>query len=163
VFGTLAHQLLAGIEPIPEPVAIEIEKADHDGERIADHKKSLGIFRSALGLLSGPVRVILDGLDEASERSQDLIFAGFRELVESAGSFVKLIVTGREELESSLRIHSRVPFYKVPVSAEAIALDIGSYVQASTRRRIADGSLVLRDCNLEQTIVEALVEGAKGM
>jgi hypothetical protein len=163
VFGTLARQLLAGIELIPEPLAIEIEKADHDGERIADYKQSFGIFRSALGLMSGPVRVIFDGLDEASERSQDLISAGFKELVESPNFLVKLIVTGREELGSSLRIHSRVPFYKVPVSADAIAFDIGSYVQASTRRRIADGSLVLRDCNLERVIVEALVKGAKGM
>jgi hypothetical protein len=56
-----------------------------------------------------------------------------------------------------------VPFFRIPVSANVISLDIEKYVQASTRQRIADGSLVISDPDLEQLIVKELVKGAKGM
>lgn len=49
------------------------------------------------------------------------------------------------------------------ISPSAVAVDINSYVRASTRRRILDGSLVIRDPSLEETIILELVKGAKGM
>lgn len=128
-----------------------------------DYKKSLGFFKTVLELSNTPVRVVLDGMDEASDSSQELVFAGFREVTESTTVSLKLIVTGRDELDPLLRLHSRTPLFKVLISADAIALDIGAFVQASTRRRIQEGLLVIRDPLLEEVITKALVEGAKGM
>ena len=50
VFGTLTRQLLAGIEPIPENLATEIERTDHDGERMLDCKKTLSFLKKAVEL-----------------------------------------------------------------------------------------------------------------
>lgn len=163
MFGTLARQLLAVIDPVPEALAVEIERADHDGDRMLDYKKTLGFFKTILELSKVLLSIVFDGLDETSDRSQELIFAGLKETLEHSAAVVKLIVTGREEIGTSLRVTSGVPFYTVPVSAEAIALDIGAYVKASTRRRIANGSLLIRDPKLEEVIIQALIEGAKGM
>lgn len=76
---------------------------------------------------------------------------------------IKLLVTGREELRSALKINANVSFLPILISPSTIALDIGSYVRASTRRRILDGSLAIRDSKLEEIIVEELINGAKGM
>jgi hypothetical protein len=49
------------------------------------------------------------------------------------------------------------------MASNALSLDIEKYVRASTRRLILDGSLAIRDPDLEQLIVSELVDGAKGM
>jgi hypothetical protein len=86
-----------------------------------------------------------------------------KHLIEKYGFSVKLLITAREELGSLLMLDPGIPFSRVPISSSAISLDIENYVQASTRRRISDGSLVISDPDLEQLIVSELVNGAKGM
>lgn len=163
MFGTIAREILASLNLIPEPLATDIEQVEHDGERIIDHSKALDLLKRSIELLSTPTRLVFDGLDEATENSQKIISNGFREILESPSTPLKLLITGREELGSLLRINPRILFWKIPISAETIALDIGRYVRASTRRRIVDGSLVIQDPTLEEMIVEELVKGAKGM
>jgi hypothetical protein len=76
---------------------------------------------------------------------------------------MKLFFTGREDFLPLFRLNPGVPSFKISVSATAISQDIESYVRASTRRRIADGLLVIQNPNLEDLIVQELVKGAKGM
>ncbi len=145
------------IEILPETLALEIEQVEHDGEKLANSQAALIILQKSLEVVPGPVFVVLDGLDEAIEPSQLLICNNLKKLIERSGVSIKLFITGRDELESN------VPFSRVPVSSAAISLDIENYVRSSTRRRIADGLLVITDPNLEQLIVDELVKGAKGM
>jgi hypothetical protein len=159
----MARQALEKVEVLPETLASEIEQADHDGERLTDPSKSFILLQKSLELVPGPIFLVLDGLDEATESSQTLICGKLKQLIEKLGFSVKLLITGREELGSLLMLDISVPFSRVPISPNAISLDIGNYVRASTRRRILDGSLVISDPDLEQLIVSELVNGAKGM
>jgi hypothetical protein len=73
VFGTLTRQALEKVEILPETLASEIEQAEHDGERLTDISKALAILQKSFQLVPGPLYLILDGLDEATESSQNLI------------------------------------------------------------------------------------------
>jgi hypothetical protein len=163
VFATMARQALEKVEILPETLASEIEQADHDGERLTNPSQSLILLQKSLELVPGPVFLVLDGLDEATESSQTLLCSKLKHLIEKYGFSVKLLITAREELGSLLMLDPGIPFSRVPISSNAISLDIENYVRASTRRRILDGLLVISDPDLEQLIVSELVNGAKGM
>lgn len=162
MFGTLARQCLEGMETF-ESLADDIEQAGHDGERLTDQSKALDLIQKAVNLYARQFYIVIDGLDEANESSQKVICNGLRQLLNNASVGIKLFITGREELGSLLRIKPTVVFYSVLVSPTAIEFDIDSYVRASTRLRIKEGSLVIRDPALEELIVQELVKGAKGM
>lgn len=163
MFTTLARQALEKVEVLPETLASEIERADHDGERLTDPTKALVLLQKSLELVPGPIYLILDGLDEATESSQTFLCNKLKHLIQTSAIPVKLFITGREDLQSVLTLDPNIPFSRIPISSTAISLDIENYVRASTRRRILDGLLVIRDPGLEQLIVNELVIGAKGM
>ncbi|KAE8442960.1 hypothetical protein EG329_002498 [Mollisiaceae sp. DMI_Dod_QoI] len=163
VFGNLARQILEKRDTIPEALAVTIEEADHDGDRLIDHSKALHLLQQCIETLSHPWCIILDGLDECTESSQRIIFEGLRHLLHRNGSTVKLFITGRAELDASLKLKASIPILHIPISSSAIALDIESYVQATIRHRISSGALVVRDPKLEDLIVGKLVVGAQGM
>jgi hypothetical protein len=162
VFGTLARQCLDRVESF-ESLAKEIEQAGHDGDRLTDQSMALYILKQSIYIYSKRVYIVVDGLDEASELSQKAIYDGLKQLLENAPKGIKLLLTGRDDLGSSFGIVPTLKFNSIPISPTAIALDIDSYVRASTRRRITEGSLVVQDPSLEELIVGELVKGAKGM
>lgn len=162
IFGTLARQALEKVDVIPESLACEIEEADHDGERMTDQSRAHQILRRCIELLPQPLFIFLDGLDEASESAQAVSCRGLSQILNDTSHPIKLFLTGREHLRSLLD-SPFVPFSSILMSPRTIAMDINNYVRASTRRRILDGSLVIRDPKLEETIVSELVKGAKGM
>lgn len=163
VFGTLARQALERLEVVPEPLATDIERSDHDGERLLDPMKAAEFLERAIDLLPNPTFVIFDGLDEAEESAQKIICNGLRHSVNYATIPIKLLITGREETSSLLRIRATIPFSKISMSPSTIDMDIANYVRASTRRRISEGLLNIQDPMLEERIVQELVKGAKGM
>ena len=159
----MARQALEKLEVLPETLASEIEQAEHDGEKFADPSKALIILQKSFHLVPDPVYLILDGLDETTESAQNLICNNLKQLFERTGLPINLLITGREDLSSSLMLEPSITFFRVSMASNAIALDIEKYVRASTRRLILDGSLVIRDPDLEKLIVSELVDGAKGM
>jgi hypothetical protein len=163
VFGTLARQILEKNEIIPEPLASTIEQAGQDGDRLADDSKALDILQQCIETYSQSLYVILDGLDECTESSQKIICDGLRHLMHREGPSVKLYITSRAEVSTLLELKSSIPMFCIPISSSTIALDIESYVRASTRHRITIGSLVIQDPQLEDLIVTKLVDGAEGM
>ena len=146
-----------------DSLADDIEQAGHDGECLTDQSKALDLLQKAAHLYAKQFYLVLDGLDEANESSQKLICDGLRQLLDNASVGIKLFITGREELGPLLRMKQTVMSYSILVSPNSIEMDIDSYVRASTRRRITEGSLVIRDPALEELIVQELVKGAKGM
>lgn len=163
VFGAMARQALEKLEVLPETLASEIEQAEHDGEKLADPSQALIILQKSFHLVPDPIYLILDGLDEATESAQNLICNNLKQLFGRTGLPIKLLITGREDLSSSLMLEPAITFFRVSMASNAIALDIEKYVRGSTRRLILDGSLVIRDPDLEKLIVSELVDGAKGM
>jgi hypothetical protein len=164
VFGALARQALERLNTIPDALALEIEQADHNGDTISDPQTALHILRRSIGLLSGQMHIVFDGIDEVSESAKKILFDSFRSLLDNPILRLKLFITGREEIEEELlHIKRTIAFSKILVSSAVISQDIESYIRASTRNRIEAGALALQDGSLEGLIVEKLVEGAKGM
>jgi hypothetical protein len=153
VFGALAKQALERLSTIPDTLGLEIEQADYDGDRISDPQKALHILKRSIGLLSGQMHIVFDGIDEVSESSKRILY----------DNWIKLFITGREEIEELLHIKRKIAFSKVLLSAAVISQDIENYVRASTRNRIEAGALAIQDPSLEVLIVERLLQGAKGM
>jgi len=165
VFGALTRQALGQVEVIPEPLATEIEYANHNGERLLDPTQAIRFLQQSLEVSSKSMHfyVVFDGLDEATESSQNIICNGLRNILSEPSIPVKLFITGREDLGSLLRVNSTTSFFRIPVSTTIVDLDIASYIRASTKRRIAERLLVVQDPSLEELIVQELVKGAKGM
>jgi hypothetical protein len=163
VFGALAKQALERLSTIPDALGLEIEQADYDGDRISDPQNALHILRRSIGLLSGQMHIVFDGIDEVSESSKRILYDSFRSLLDNPILRIKLFITGREEVEELLHIKQTIAFSKILVSQIVISQDIESYVRASTRNRIDSGALAIQDPLLERLIVERLVQGAKGM
>ncbi|KUJ07177.1 uncharacterized protein LY89DRAFT_370709 [Mollisia scopiformis] len=163
VFGTLARQILERQETLPEPLAPTIERAEHDGDRLTDHSEAFRLLVQCIEIATHPLCIVLDGLDECTEHSQKIICDGLQHLLHLDNLKLKVFITARAELESSLKLRPSISSLSISISSATIALDIGSYVRASTRHRISNGSLVMQDPSLEELIVDKLVNGAKGM
>ncbi|KAK0118571.1 hypothetical protein ONS95_007457 [Cadophora gregata] len=163
LFGALARQVLGKLKSIPETLAATIENAAHDGDRLTDSSCALESLRKGIELCSDPIYISVDGIDELTEESQKTICHGLKDLIDGNSVPIRLFLTGRQDLSSLLHIPSIVPFTSISVAPSVIASDIRNFVQASTRRRVAEGMLVLQDSSLEELIVEKLVNGARGM
>ncbi len=163
IFGTLTRQLLEKVEPLPENLASIIEKLEHDGEQLTSSEKVLELLLQAIQIHPHLIYFVLDGLDEASEKSQKTVHQGLDKCLTASSTVLKLLLTGREELKSQLSIPTSVAYHRVLISQKAIGPDIECYVRASTQCRISNGSLVIQDRMLEDIIVSELVKGAKGM
>ncbi|KAL2064621.1 hypothetical protein VTL71DRAFT_3758 [Oculimacula yallundae] len=163
LFGTLARQVLKSIELVPEPLAIAIEEASHDGNRLTDHSCALDLLLKCIATCTAPIYISIDGLDEMTEESQKITCKCLRQAINDDELPIMLFLTGREDLQPLLQLKSSVPFSRISITASLISSDIRSYVQASTRRRIVEGSLVLGDQSLEAVIVDELVRSAQGM
>jgi len=98
VFATLARQALEQVEILPESLVAEIEQAEHDGEKLSNPSKALMILQKSLELVRGPIFLVLDGLDEATELSQILICKNLKQLIEQSRLAVKVFITGRDEV-----------------------------------------------------------------
>jgi hypothetical protein len=158
VFGALAKQALERLSTIPDTLGLEIEQADYDGDRISDPQKALHILKRSIGLLSGQMHIVFDGIDEVSESSKRILYDNFRSLLDNPILRIKLFITGREEIEELLHIKRKIAFSKVLLSAAVISQDIENYVRASTRNRIEAGALAIQDPSLEVLIVESLLQ-----
>ena len=163
LFGTLARQVLVKMEGIPEDLAIAIENAAQDENRLTDTSCALGLLRRSIEQCEDPINIAIDGIDEMTEQSQKTICSGLKELMNGDLSPIRLFLTGRENLSRSLDIPSTLPFTSISISSSMITSDIRKFVEASTRRKIVEGTLVLQDPGLEELIVSELVSGAKGM
>ncbi|KAH7416746.1 hypothetical protein BKA64DRAFT_701531 [Cadophora sp. MPI-SDFR-AT-0126] len=163
LFGTLARQVLGKLESIPEALATAIEKTPHDGDRVTDGSCALDFLRRGIELCGDPIYIALDGIDELTEQSQKATCNGLKELINGCLVPIRLFLTGREDMSSLLVVPSTIPFTSISVIPSVITSDIRKFVQASTRRRIVEGTLVLQDPSLEELVVDELVSGAQGM
>jgi hypothetical protein len=160
VFATMARQILEPLPRIPEALLHSIEHANHDGDKLTDHRKTLDILRDAIHYVE-EARIILDGMDELSERSQKIVCEGLREVWQGTDAVVKFFITGREDPSSMILVNDKI--LRVQILPSSISTDISQYVRDATSFLLSKGELVLQDSSLQEVIVEKLVEGAHGM
>lgn len=163
MFGALSRQLLDRTALIPESLEVAIEQAPHDGDSFTDQEYMLELLRQLLSLQPNAAYIVLDGLDEMSENSRQLVCTAMSELVNNLLVSSRIILTARADLKPVFALQSAIKYIGVAVASSNISFDIESYVRHSVRSRILHGDMFLEDPALEEIIVNRLVQGAKGM
>jgi hypothetical protein len=112
VFGALAKQALERLSTIPDALGLEIEQADYDGDRISDPQNALHILRRSIGLLSGQMHIVFDGIDEVSESSKRILYDSFRSLLDNPILRIKLFIISNKQLHFPKFLYHRLLFRK---------------------------------------------------
>lgn len=159
-YDTLARALLERIE-IPKAVADDIQHIYHHGSRSPDAEEVLKIL-SAITMEFENVTFVIDGLDEMEERDRFCISRSLKELLITRKKTTRLFITSRDNPAFTFTTVSSTEF-REQASLEALATDIDAFVRHSVWALLDVGSLKLLDSELEETIVNTLVHGAKGM
>jgi hypothetical protein len=103
----------------------------------------------------------VDGLDELKEDERQIVYSSLRDLL-SINKITKLFLSSRND-ESQTMGSDRTSKYRICLLPEKISIDINSYIRHAVRNLRAGGRLAIRDPWLERDVLDALVDGAKGM
>lgn len=160
IFGSIAHGLLKNIE-IPSSVQTLIEKAYCDGVRTPQLGEILAILKTTVETSFDSVTIVVDGLDEIKEDERQLVYHNLRDIL-SVNKVIKVLLSSRND-ESQTAGLSGVHTYRIQMLPEKISTDISGYVCHAVHTLQAGRRLVLRDHALEMEILNALIDGAKGM
>ena len=152
--------MLELLSQIPEALLESVEHANHDGEKLTDHYRTLNVLRHSIDYV-GQARIVLDGMDELSENSQKIVCAVLQDLLQKTDAVIKLFVTGREDPVSMIQAKENI--FSVQILPSRISTDIAQYVLDTTSSLLNKGDLVLQDPSLQDLIVQKLVEGAHGI
>ena len=117
------------------------------------------LLHAALQSCSG-LRVIVDGLDECERNVQEAITGTLCHLVTVGDTFVKVLITSRDETHLLARLRG---FGRVHISSHASKADIRSYISRSIESNLASGNLTLQNQALKDEIIFRLAEKAQGM
>jgi hypothetical protein len=165
-FGTLARQLLNNVDPLPESLLVEIEQAEHDGEQLATTEIAVEILQSVIKIHASsttPVYILVDGIDEMAEKSQECILRSLKKILTIPDIVVKLFVTSREDLKPHFATGAEISISAISMTDDTIGLDISAFVKSSVRKRILEGTIVVQDPGLEHLVTDSLIQGARGM
>ena len=106
--------------------------------------------------------VIIDGLDECELGEIRMVAQGVSKLCTSSAKSLKILCTGRPELEREL-FKGFQPKYKITLTGEEVDMDITRYITTTLDQRLEDKQLKLGDPIVILKIVEALQKGSQGM
>jgi hypothetical protein len=160
ILGSIVHSLLQDID-IPESVQALIEKSYSDGTRVPQPQELLPIIKIVVETCFDSVILVIDGIDEIKEEERRTILYNLKDILKF-DKVVKLLISSRNDDIQSV-VQDGISKYRILVSHEKIKTDINDYVQYAVSSLRQDGRLAIRDPNLEGKIVEALIDGAKGM
>jgi hypothetical protein len=162
--GSLIRQLLTPLE-LSADLENSISRICGDGHRAPDLSSLTGILISSIKQAAEDRQItcIIDGLDELPEDDR-LRVCKTLQLVVGTNQVVKILLSGREDSGHTISIpNADAAKFRIQVIPENISSDIDSYIKYTVRQSLDNKTLVLRDPTLEETIVEALTSGAKGM
>lgn len=160
ILGAIARNLLETVE-MPTELIETISEAFRDGERIPESKEVLDIVLKSVDLFKN-VALVIDGIDEIKEEDRQYIHEALKTLVTNQRVPIKLYMSCRENILAAVSTTPASSF-RVQFSEVTTSMDIQSYINHSVAALISKGELVIRKPELEGAIVNALIEGAKGM
>jgi hypothetical protein len=158
IIGSLACQLLD----------IQIEKAKDDLlVGLYKDSKDLDSTEMVHFLLSRlehdkTYYILLDGLDECENREIEKIAQLLNILCKSPVNRLKILCSGRPELETGLFKGVR-PRYRITLAGKSVDSDIERYIDIELDQRLERDELKLNDPSLILKIAKALREGSHGM
>lgn len=119
------------------------------------------LIQSSVEVLCSVI-MFIDGLDEMSESERKLVFSHLQMRWLEPNTCLKIFVSSREDASYLMEPYG-VPLFKILMSTSTVSNDIEMYTKSEIRALKSKGDLALGDPALEDEIVTALVDGAKGM
>jgi hypothetical protein len=162
IFRSITQQILQLLGELPESVISIIEETFQDGSGVPDTADICRVLLAAIHQFCS-ITIFIDGIDEVLEDDRKLIFSHLNKLLSEGGpTLLKLFISGREDTTAVTQV-LEIPNFKARITADVIAGDIDNYVRYAVRELIRIGDLKFRDPLLENEVVLALANGAKGM
>lgn len=160
LLGSMAHAFLQRIE-IPSSVQTIIEKAYCDGNRLPQLHEVFLILRTIVETSFESVTILVDGLDEMKEEERQLVFSSLRDIL-TINKIIKLFLSSRNDESQTVASDITVK-YRICLLPEKMSTDIDAYIRHAVSTLQAGRRLILRNPALEGEILDALIDGAKGM
>jgi hypothetical protein len=158
ILGSITCQLLSS----------HIEALDNkDLSKVSQSSRNLDVDGVADFLMSNleakyTYFVILDGLDECESLELAKVSRALHSLCQRREICVKILCTGRPDLERKL-FRRLKPSFKITLRGEEVRKDIETYIRTNLEQRLADERLILGDPTLIIRIANVLETGARGM
>lgn len=157
ILGSLARQLVVQ----HEDCFVDLEEFHHqhvnlDRTMRAPHTEELCAFIIKLSSHFQTTMIVVDGLDEISQDR-----AGVTKLLRTlncSSSMVKILFASRPEIDIRDELED---FTSISIAAQSS--DLRLYVAAEIEKRTRERRLKIRDQDLKEHIMKALVDGAHGM
>jgi Cdc6-like AAA superfamily ATPase len=162
IIRNLCQQCMRRVEECPEEILIEAQKVSTLTG--IEHIAQLVTFFSACLKVSSHEMLFLDGLDELPEREQRILLRTLYKVLGSEfGQIRKLYVASREDPCHIAQATDGILQTSIIMQESALASDMQSFVRRSVTEAIETGALYCNDALLPTRIIEALIEGSKGM
>ena len=152
--GAVTRQLLEKLAEIP----VDIEERIKNSTGFPDNSEMTRILFSALSNFP-KVFLIIDGIDELQIADQQAIWSISKKLEQFKDAEIKLFISSRPNTLTTTFLRG----FRVDLSTANISSDIGCFFRARVRSCLDSGELRIRNPALEEEIVRALLEGAKGL
>ncbi|KAL3425249.1 hypothetical protein PVAG01_02040, partial [Phlyctema vagabunda] len=159
IFGSRIRSIFEDRE-IPSAIREMIVKTYKEGERSPEILEVLDILFQSTDVFD-EVTIAIDGIDEAREEDRQIIYEALNTLTKRNLS-LKLFVSCREDVALSICSVASACF-RLEVCEAVISTDIEGYTRDSIKTLLAREKIVLRNLDLKEDIVTALINGAKGM
>lgn len=152
IIGSVARQLFSCVE-------LEVDRVDSINTSFLDTDMVLEYLRTLLPSDLQEYFIIIDGLDECSEKELKLLIGYLKELLASRLIF-HIYCSSRPD------VYRRVPKLLRPqwnVSMSEASSEIAQYIESELEERLESGSLCLGDPTIILIIRDVLVKGSQGM
>ncbi|CZR69820.1 uncharacterized protein PAC_19720 [Phialocephala subalpina] len=162
IAGSLINGLLDNVE-ITDELSSLIVNVYQDG-KLAPLEDD--VFRILDLVLEGrpdtTVHAVIDGIDEMFERDRPVLFRFLKHFMECKHSMIKMCITSRADTANMISPSSSHS-YRVHVAQSNISSDINIFVRNAVTTLVSSNELIIGDPSLQETIIERLSQGAKGM
>ncbi|KAL9133172.1 MAG: hypothetical protein Q9175_005647 [Cornicularia normoerica] len=160
ILGTIIQQLLVVRLSIEETIAVKIREAFGDGIRKPSPGDLTKILEFIILEYHQCVYIVLDGVDEASPDTQEVLLSNFAKLSTSCSTLLRLYFSTREIALRSTHFPSCLSFN---VSENHVAEDIHHYIKASVQQRLHSLPVMFNHPYLEEDAVHELTAKAQGL
>ncbi|KAF2495524.1 hypothetical protein BU16DRAFT_610481 [Lophium mytilinum] len=161
IIGSLVRQLIEKLEPeITDQLEEEVNKCY---ETVSPNLICGGLTKLLHRFIdqSKSVFFVLDGIDELSRRNQSELHRIVSETIDHNNCAVKVFLTSRREERLIRKLFAE--YSSIDMSDTQNQTQISQYIRCTIEGRIKSEELRIRDPDLKDEIIIALVNGAKDM
>ena len=160
ILGTIIQQSLVGKPSIEEGIAVKIRDTFNHGISKPSLDDLSNILECTILEYHRRVYIFIDGLDEASLETQEIVLSSLAKLSAKCGTLLRLCISARKISLISAYFSSCL---SLDVSESRVEEDMEHYIIGSVQQRLHSLPVMLTHPYLEQSAVYELTAKAHGL